>query len=230
MSILKTIKNQADHRIVGSKANSFRKKRIQQFEKFLHENYAKTLSNGGTICIIDLGGTYDYWANAGFSMMDSVEITLVNLEHTPIPEGVTNFTSVMGDATNLVTFADKSFDVAFSNSCIEHVGKQKEWEKMAREMERVAHHIYLQTPNRYFPIEPHFLFPFFQFFPLKLKALLIMHHQLGFWPQGRDWEDSLKIADEITLLSKRDLKRLFPNAQIWEEKLYGMTKSITVYH
>lgn len=231
MGILNKIKNQADHRIVGSKANSFRKKRVERFEAFIHENCSEKLNGGADkVRIIDLGGTYDYWANAGFSMTDKVEITLVNLEDTYIPEGVNNFISITGDATKLEDIKDKTYDIAFSNSCIEHVGKEREWKMMAREMERVAEHVYLQTPNRYFPIEPHFMFPFFQFFPLKLKAYLILHHQLGFWPQGCDWDDSLRLADSIKLLSLRDLKRLFPKGKIWKEKLYGLTKSFTIYY
>lgn len=230
MILQKRIKELADNRIPGSKANSFRNKRIKIFESFIIDNYgANKLAADEKIRIIDIGGTYNYWLNSGFSMMDNVEITLVNLEPTFVAEEAKNIVFAIGDATNLENFEDHSFDIAYSNSCIEHVGKDREWKMMANEMERVADHLFLQTPNKYFPIEPHFLFPLFQFFPLPVKAFLIRHFQLGFWPKGKNWADSKKIADEIKLLRRSDLKRLFPNAKIQDEKYMCMTKSFMVY-
>ncbi len=226
---LKRLQNLADNRIEGSMANNLRNKRIREFEKFIKANYENKLISGEKIRIVDIGGSYQYWMNAGFSMNDKVEIMLLNLEPIQIPEGADNFHSVIGDATNLQGYEDHSFDIAYSNSCIEHVGKEREWNMMAREMERVADHIFLQTPNRYFPIEPHFLFPFFQFFPLPIKAFLVNHFQLGFWPKGSDWNDSIRLADGIKLLSRKNLKQLFPHATILDEKLLGMTKSFMVY-
>ena len=60
-------------------------------------------------------------------------------------------------------FKDKSFDAVFSNSVIEHVGTFEDQKMMANEVIRVTNFYFIQTPNLYFPIEPHFLVPFFQF-------------------------------------------------------------------
>jgi hypothetical protein len=57
-------------------------------------------------------------------------------------------------------YRDKEFDIAFSNSVIEHVGNDLRIRQMADEVRRVGRN-YLQTPNYYFPLEPHFFFPFF---------------------------------------------------------------------
>lgn len=50
---------------------------------------------------------------------------------------------------------------------------------MAREIRRIGKHYFVQTPNCLFPIEPHFLFPGFQWMPSFLKVILIRHYNLG---------------------------------------------------
>ncbi|MGH7860878.1 MAG: methyltransferase domain-containing protein [Candidatus Dormibacteraceae bacterium] len=81
------------------------------------------------------------------------------------------FQSVIGDARDLAQFQAQAFDVAFSNSVIEHVGGADDQRRMASEAMRVASHYFVQTPKHYFPIEPHFLVPGFQFMPSGLKAM-----------------------------------------------------------
>ena len=83
-----------------------------------------------------------------------------------------NFKSIIGDARNMKMFRDKKFDLVFSNSVIEHVGDYFQQQRMAEEIYRVGNCYFVQTPNRYFPIEPHFLFPFFNFLPMKIKVFL----------------------------------------------------------
>lgn len=39
------------------------------------------------------------------------------------------------------------------------VGKERDQERMAAEILRVGRHCYVQTPNKNFPVEPHFIFP-----------------------------------------------------------------------
>lgn len=215
---------------MGGVANRLRKKRMRLFEHLFSTWYKDELAQGKTIRVLDLGGTYEYWKAMEFRYFDRVDITLANVLKTKVPEDAKNVRGIIADATNLRDIADQSFDLVYSNSCIEHVGKEPEWEKMAREIKRTGSHFFLQTPNRYFPIEPHFLFPLFQFFPLRLRAFFIHHFQLGFWPRGKTWEQALSIADEIKLLRYKDLRRLFPEAEIAREKVFGLTKSFMCYH
>ena len=126
-----------------------------------------------------------------------------------------NVTVMQGDGTKL-PFADGEFDVAFSNSVIEHVPRH--FAAFADEMRRVAHRYYLQTPNRYFPIEPHYQLPLFQFLPERARRWLNARYTLGWQAKGH--------SEEITLLSARDLQRLFPNAEIHRERVLGLTKSL----
>ncbi len=127
-----------------------------------------------------------------------------------------NVTVVQGDGTQL-PFADAEFDVAFSNSVIEHVPPDLQ-HRFAAEISRVALRYFVQTPSRYFLIEPHYQFPLFQFLPRRVRRALNRHFTLGWQPKGQ-WE-------EITLLSARDLHRLFPDAEIKRERLLGLTKSL----
>jgi hypothetical protein len=76
-----------------------------------------------------------------------------------------------------------------------------------------------------FPVEPHFLFPLFQFFPLWFKALLIRNFNLGWRPQTSDPTAARELALSVQLLGKHQLMRLFPGAKVYAEKLWGMHKS-----
>ena len=100
---------------------------------------------------------------------------------------------------------------------------------MVKEMMRVGRHCYLQTPNKYFILEPHFLVPFFQFLPLKLKSFLIKHFQMGYMPKAQTNKEALEIAKSVRLLTEKELTRLFPGVEIHKEKLCGMTKSFYLY-
>lgn len=97
-------------------------------------------------------------------------------------------------------FQARSIDWVFSNAVIEHVGNWARQKQFADEIRRVAAKGYfVTTPNRFFPIEPHTLMPFYQFFPASLQRKLV-----------RFSPGYLTHYEEINLLSARDLQRLFP--------------------
>ena len=100
---------------------------------------------------------------------------------------------------------------------------------MAEEVRRVGKRYFVQTPNRYFPIEPHFLIPWFQFLPLTVKVFLIRDFNLGWYPKTRDRQKALARVTSINLLSRRELKALFPTARVYQEKFFGLTKSFVAY-
>jgi SAM-dependent methyltransferase len=129
-----------------------------------------------------------------------------------------NVTVQVADATKL-PFADREFPLAFSSSVIEHIPAELQ-PAFASEIRRVSQRYYVQTPNRWFPIEPHYQFPFFQFFPERLQRWLNSRFTLG-WREKGSWE-------EANLLSAGDLRRLFPDGEIHREKLFGLTKSLMV--
>jgi SAM-dependent methyltransferase len=63
-------------------------------------------------------------------------------------------------------FADGVFDLGFSNAVVEHVaGGQEEQRRFVAELCRVARHVFVTTPNRWFPVDPHTLLPFVHWLP-----------------------------------------------------------------
>jgi len=126
---------------------------------------------------------------------------------------------VVGDG-RFLPFTDGSVDVVFCSSVIEHVGGPEDRERLAREIRRVARAYYVQTPNRHFPIEPHYLFPFFQYLPERAQRALTRRFALGHFRRGS--------YEKITLLAYHDLVRLFPDAVVFRERCAGLTKSFMV--
>ena len=71
---------------------------------------------------------------------------------------------IVGDACNL-SLNDKTVDYVFSNALVEHISKEKRC-LFASEVKRVAKKGYfITTPNYYFPYEPHYKMPFWQYLP-----------------------------------------------------------------
>jgi hypothetical protein len=209
----------ADNKRPGSLADRLRKKRFRLFLELIE-------AMPRPVKIVDVGGTALFWERMGFTGQKELNITLLNIrtDSTELP----GFQMVAGDARQLKQFGDKEFDIAFSNSVIEHVGGFEDQKLMAGEMQRIGKKIFLQTPNRYFPIEPHFLFPFFQFLPLWLKVKLLMNFDLGWYERVRDQKKALEICQSIRLMTKTELRKLFPGANIYEENFYGFIKSYIV--
>ena len=226
MGLKKFLQYHFNARNENGMAHKFRMKRMHFFEKIFEETFREQLKTNTPITVLDVGGTWNFWESMNFKYFDSCDITLLNLRKYEIPEKFKNIKSVIGDATDLSEYSENQFDLAFSNSVIEHVGKEQAQKKMADELLRVGKHLYLQTPNRNFPVEPHFIFPLFQFFPLKLKVFLLTHFDLGWYKtKTRSKEEITKIADSVDLLTLKRLKKFFPNAKIQKEKFFLLTKS-----
>jgi hypothetical protein len=116
------------------------------------------------LSIFDVGGTQAVWETIGFADQPDVRSTLINVQ---LQETFyRNIVSIRGDAKDMQTFGDGQFDVVYSNSVIERVGATEDMRRMAQEIKRVGKRYYIQIPYLYFPIEPHFVFPLFQFLPI----------------------------------------------------------------
>lgn len=230
MGITKWLLKNSNPSEKNSLSGYFRRKRIRVFEKFYKEQILSDVSyRGEKVRILDVGGSYTYWKTINFRYFNAAFFTLLNLSKLDIPDSCGNMSSVVGDATDLREYEDNQFDLVFSNSVIEHVGNFEAQKKMAQEMCRTGKHCYLQTPNRYFFMEPHFLIPFFQFFPLKLKVFLIKNGNIQNVPKARSDAEAIEIAKSVRLMSKRELRILFPGVKIRKEKFLFMTKSFYLY-
>ncbi|MBZ5551567.1 MAG: methyltransferase domain-containing protein [Acidobacteriia bacterium] len=214
------IRESMDNTVDRSVATALRRKRFVLFRDLIERL-------DPPIRILDVGGTEQFWDMMKFEASEQVQITLLNT----FPAGVSrpHMQSAVGDARNLSRFADHEFDVVFSNSVIEHVGSIDDQRKMAGEIRRVGKSYFVQTPNRGFPLEPHFMFPFFQFLPVSFRAKLLQKFNLGWIARVPDYPSAKLAVQTIRLLTRRDLEQMFPEAEIFEERFLGLTKSFVAY-
>lgn len=204
----------------GSISNRMRNRRFAFFET-LCDNLE------GPIRILDIGGTTEFWRQRGWAGREDRQITLVNLKAEEQTEP--NIVPTVGDATNLSEIQDAAYDVAFSNSVIEHVFTWENQEKMAAEVRRVGDSYFLQTPNYWFPIEPHFLFPAWHYLPKGVRIAILRRRRVGWRGPCPDPAQARAMVEEIRLLSGKEMRILFPDATIRPEKYKGMTKSWMAY-
>jgi hypothetical protein len=200
----------------------FREKRFKFFISLL-----KRVKSDETIQVLDVGGTETYWERMKLSDNLNIIVTLLNIEKVPIQKN--NFISIKGDAYDMLLFEDKKFDIVFSNSVIEHLFSFDNQKKMATEVMRVGKYYYVQTPNYFFPIEPHWLFPFFQFLPFKIRVFLTKNFNLGHYKKSTNEEDAIKRVSEVKLLTEKQMKGLFPDGKVYRENFLGLKKSVTMY-
>ena len=205
----------------GSVAHRLRARRFEYFQSLL-AGLPKDVS------VLDIGGTETFWESMDFPGLPDVEIVICNLADLP-PARHPNIKIIRADARSLDQIPDHAFDVVFSNSVIEHVGSYEDCRAMANEVRRVGRRYFIQTPNRYFPIEPHFMFPCFQFLPLSARAHLL--HRLPLAWSGRipDLDRARDIASSVRLLTYGELRELFPEAEFYRERFLGLVKSYVAY-
>ena len=199
-----------------SLAASFRRRRFALFQELIAS------ANGASLTILDVGGRQEFWEVMGFTDTPH-RIILLNLFEVAVRHS--NFISIAGDARKLEAFADQSVDVVFSNSVIEHLGTYANQHRMAGEIRRVGRKYFVQTPNFFFPVEPHFLCPFFHWLPFSARLLLIRRFSLGNITRKPSPELAAQTLDEFRLLKKSEMRALFPDAVLHAEKLFGLTKS-----
>lgn len=214
------IRRLADNSSSDSLATRMRRARFRLFLSLLERL-------DGHVEILDIGGTQDFWNQMTGDLERDMRVTLLNIEHQPVASG--NFVSAVGDARAMPEIGDKSFDVVFSNSVIEHVGGRDDQRRMATEIMRVGKRYFVQTPNKRFPLEPHFLFPWFQYLPGGVRAEMVHRFDVGWYKRIPDRGAARREVDSIQLLTRKEFAALFPDATIQEEKFAGLTKSFVAY-
>lgn len=199
----------------------FRRKRFHLFLKLVNS----MASGRAVIRVADIGGALDYWEKVRDLWRHlPLEITIFNIGAQAGDHGPYKFR--IGDACDLSDYPDDSFDLVHSNSVIEHVGHWGKIEAMAREMRRLAPNYYVQTPNFGFPLEPHFLTLFFQWYPEVLRANMLLRKKRGFYESSRDMSDAMYAVQSVNLLTAGQMRYLFPDARLEKEKFCGLTKSL----
>ena len=194
----------------------FRRKRYRNFTSLFPPEHCKR--------VLDLGGSAELWEMMNYS----ADITLLNISTLwlSLPEtSERTYTAVVGDARQ-TDYPDGSFDLAFSNSVIEHVGSEQDAMRFANEMQRIGKAFYCQTPNKWFPIEPHLGTMFLHWLPSLLERYFVLRY-LTLWGlmHKPDRSTAKLAARDARLLTKRELKTLFPEAEIVTERFLLLPKS-----
>lgn len=167
--------------------------------------------------VIDLGGYGAFWMHGP---VHPRHVTVVNLDPDEPRAGWIDH--IAGDAC---TFRAVTGDLVVSNSLLEHVGGVQRRFVLAETIRALAPRYWVQTPYRYFPIEPHWLFPGFQFLPLAARTEIGLRWRRGHI-RATTREESRREAMWVELLGLAELRSLFPEAEIWRERWAGLTKSI----
>jgi hypothetical protein len=195
------------HRPIG---RFFRRRRMRTFGQTFRLKAASR--------VLDVGGYPYYWR----WLDEPPRVTIVNLE-APV-EGRQNCDWVIADARQL-PFRDDVFSVVFANSVIEHIRGEPNRRQFAAEVERVGQRYYVQTPNRWFPVEPHLMTPFIHYLPRGLQRRLVRNFTVWGLVTRSTPEEGAGFLALTELLAKQDLRKLFPNADIWAERFLGLAKS-----
>lgn len=186
------------------------------------EAVLRTFPQWASLRVLDLGGTPRFWQRAPIR---PASVTAINLQPADDGPGVQ---AMVGDACE----ADKMlpgehFDLVFSNSLLEHLGGHAQRRKFADVVARMGDMYWVQTPYRYFPIEPHWLFPGLQFLPVSARASVAQRWPLGF---TYGWE-AAAVKEEVQsteLVSATEMRSYFPHGTLYWERVGGIPKSMVM--
>jgi hypothetical protein len=206
-------------RLVDGPASLAAHFRAQRWELF-----SKLFPDLSGLKILDLGGTAETWRRA---QDRPAHVTLVNLEPSD-SQGEDWLEYVYGDACEPDTIGSARYDLVFSNSLLEHVGGYARRRALADVILNTAPRHWVQTPYRYFPVEPHWICPGMQFLPLAARITVARR-----WPLVHTRPAS---ADEAAvavlwteLIGAREMRLLFPGSTVTFERLGGFPKSLISY-
>lgn len=202
-----------------------RKKRIQYFCNLIEDKYKEK----GFVNILDIGGTVQYWniLDSDFLDRNNVQITLLNLPGSQVYQADGRFDFLTGNATEDIWsyLNPQDFDLIHSNSVIEHVGDWAQMRKFATNIKSFHGGYFVQTPNFWFPVEPHCMTLFFHWLPKPVRVWLVAHFSLGHWEKGANIDEAVEIVESARLLSKTMFKALFNDARVKQERFLFLTKS-----
>ena len=188
------------------------------------QRFARELGITAETRVLDVGGTPETWE----MLAVRPRVTLLNTPRTKAELAGAAWW-VAGDGRAL-PFRDAAFDVVFSNSVIEHVGDAASQRRFAGEVARVGRAYWVQTPNRWFPVEQHLLTPIVHWLPKAWQRRIV--------PRFSVW--SLLVhpsldrrafyvthyLEEVRLLDESEFASMFPGARIIRERVCGWTKSL----
>ncbi|GGM68830.1 hypothetical protein GCM10012275_44100 [Longimycelium tulufanense] len=170
--------------------------------------------------VLDLGGLPSFWRTVPQHPAQVVTVNIADAEVT-----APWLRHVVDDACAPNSLRGERFDLVVSNSLLEHVGGYARRRALASVIHEYADLHWVQTPYRFFPIEPHWAFPGMQFLPVRLQTVAARH-----WPlshgKAPDHHNAVDAVLGTELLSLTEMRLLFPKSTIWHERVLGLTKSL----
>ena len=119
-------------------------------------------------------------------------------------------------------FADKHFDIVFSNAVIEHAGSRAQQRRFLAEALRVAKRFFITTPNRWFPVEMHTALPLLHYLPPTVHRRVLASIGLPYWA----------LEEHLNLLDARSFRSLFAagdDATIQRVRLAGVVSNLIAH-
>lgn len=208
-------------RVAGPNPNSWGARQRELRLRWL----ADTFPDLAEMSVIDLGGRLRTWKRAP---VRPKRVHVVNLETAPedLPDWA-EFDN--GDACALPAhITRRRYDLVFSNSVIEHVGGHERRLRFAESVHLLSEAHWVQTPYRYFPIEPHWLAPGMQFLPITARAAMAQHWPVALW-RAHSRQDALRRILNVELLDRTQMRYYFPGSELRAERICGIPKSLIVY-
>lgn len=206
------------HKVYAIFMAYFRPRRIRAFRERFPE-----IDNGASV--LDVGGTPGWWKMVA---PNNIRLTIVNLDAKQDKEAVALGYRFMVADGRYLPFKDKEFDLVVSNSVIEHVGDFEDQRRFAQEIMRCGKRFYVQTPNKWFPVEPHLIALGIHWLPTTLARRLVRWFSVWAWVTKATQEDIDQFLNNTRMLCERDVKLLFPGCEIGVERFLLLAKSFLV--
>jgi len=170
------------------------------------------MSPNGTLSLLDVGGSPGFGGEFNELRSRFGKVTVVNSDaRTNRNLAAPNVTVETADGCHL-PYHDNSFDWAFSNAVLEHVGDFQKQQKFAAELQRVARIGYfVSTPNRAFFLDSHTYLPYYHRLQPAAQRIAV-HLSLGLM---KHWEP-------LNLVTDKQLQKLFPRARVEKVGPLGM--------
>ncbi|WP_298884391.1 class I SAM-dependent methyltransferase [uncultured Bradyrhizobium sp.] len=188
---------------------------------FAHNAPSARVKNPGCRWITLVDGVAGFWD--GYT--DRYDISLLNL-----PRAFERFSAVELAPFRIIE-ADAcechlpagTFDIAFSNALIEHVGNARRQKLLADFIRSSSNGFWVQTPSPFFPIEAHCDMPFWWFTSLDRRRRIISK-----WNRESRKFLAKQMASTRPIWPGQ-LRRLFPDSEILREHFVGLPKSQIAY-
>ena len=178
------------------------------------------------ISLLDIGTTANIDKNHNLILQKTLKnkniVCLSNQDCSILQKRNKNIKNVIiGDGRNTM-LQNNSFDIAHSNATIEHVGSFESQVSFVREMLRISKEsAFIQTPNKFFPIDFHTVLPFVHWLPKKIHRKILKFLKLDFYSK----------EENLNLLTIKELKKIceilnIKKYKILKYKLFFLTSNL----